>query len=234
MARAPEASSSVRESLAIARELGNRERVAAALVLLGTLLGNQGDLAPARACFEEALALSEQLGNVHRTASALGSLAVLHGREGNLDHADALFERSLALSRTQGNTNTIAANLCNLAVVATRRGTVQRARAFLAEALDLAEAMEARSLGLAVLSIAILVEATGGNFERAAFCHGAWLAECERQGSDVDLDQDLQAPLVARARATLGDDRFDEAAREGQRLDYAAALRALREWLVAG
>jgi hypothetical protein len=117
--------------------------------------------------------------------------------------------------------------------VAVRRDAVPRARAFLLEALTLAEGMGSRSLGQAVLSIGFLIETTAGAFVQAARCHGAWLSECERQGLDIHLDDELQAPAVERARTALGAEPFRAAEVDGQHLDYAAALGELRHWLAA-
>lgn len=219
------------ESLAIGRELGSKDRVVAALVLLGTLLSDQGDRANARKCYEESLALSEELGDALRLSNALGSLAVLSGSDGKFDEAEALFERSLALSRKQGNRNNIAANLCNLATVAVRRGSCARARTSLLEALAIAEDIGANSLGLAILGIAATLEATESHFERAARSYGARRAEGERQGFDANRDDEILMPLIAQARRALGEEAFAEAEAAGYRLAYAEAMAEVRAWM---
>ena len=233
MARRREAQAYVEESLAIGRELGSKDRVAAALVLLGTLLSDQGDRANARKCYEESLALSEELGDALRLSNALGSLAVLSGSDGKFDEAEALFERSLALSRKQGNRNNIAANLCNLATVAVRRGACARARISLLEALAIAEDIGARSLGLAILGIAATLEATESHFERAARSYGARRAEGERQGFDANRDDEILMPLIAQARRALGEEAFAEAEAAGYRLAYAEAMAEVRTWMAS-
>ena len=231
MARYGEARPYVEESLSIARERADKDRIAAALVLLGTILNDEGDRAGARICYEESLALSEELGNALRLANALGSLAAIHGSEGNFDAADAMFERSLAFSRKQGNRNNIAANLCNLSLVSIRRGIVDRARVLLLEALNIAEDIGARSLGLAILGIIATLEATAGNWERAARSYGARRAESERQGFSADRDDEILAPLIAQTRSALGEARFTAAESAGYRLSYAEAMADVRAWL---
>jgi len=231
MARYGEARPYVEESLSIARERADKDRIAAALVLLGTILNDEGDRAGARICYEESLALSEELGNALRLANALGSLAAIHGSEGNFDAADAMFERSLAFSRKQGNRNNIAANLCNLSLVSIRRGIVDRARVLLLEALNIAEDIGARSLGLAILGIIATLEATAGNWERAARSYGARRAESERQGFSADRDDEILAPLIAQTRSEFGEARFTAAESAGYRLSYAEAMADVRAWL---
>jgi len=231
MAERREAQAFVEESLAIGRELGDKERIAAALVVLGTLFKDQGDFTNARHCYEESLVLSEALDDAFRMSSALGSLAVLNGIEGKFDEAEALFERSLALSRRQGYSRNIAANLCNLATVAVRRGVCSRARTSLLEALAIAEDIGERLLGLAILGIAATIEGTEQQFERAARSYGAMRAEGERQGFDANRDDEILLPLIAQAREVLGEEAFAEAEAAGYRLAYAEAMAEVRSWM---
>ena len=233
MARHGEARSYVEESLAIARELGDKNRVAAALVLLGTIFSDQGDLARARTCYEESLILSEELGDALRLSNVLGSLAVLHGSEGDLDGAEALFEKSLALSRRQGNRNNIGANLCNLAIVSSRRGVVGHARASLVEAVAIAEETGSKALGLAILEISAVVAATGRDWARAARHYGASQAESRRQGFDANRGDEILVPLMTQARNALGDGIFSAAETAGEKLGYEEAMASVRAWLTS-
>ena len=231
MARYAEARAYVEESLAIAREIGDRNRLAAALVLLGTIFNDQGDRAAARRCYEESLALAEELGDALRLANVLGSLAILHGSAGEFDAAETLFEKSLALSRKQGNPNNIGANLGNLAIVATRRGMLERARTRLFEALTIAEEIGSKSLGLAIFGIAAAVAATGGEWAHAARHYGAAQAESRRQGFDAEREDEILRPLIAQARAALGDDAFVAEENAGLARSYEEAMADVRAWL---
>ena len=231
MARYAEAKSYVQEGLAIAREIADEDRIAAALVLLGTILGELGDRAGARICYEESLMLSERLGNSLRLSNVLGSLAVLHGSEGEFDVAEALFKRSLEISRQQGNPNNVAANLCNLAIVSSRRGMVDPARAFLCEALTIADQGGSKALGLAILGIAPVVAGTAGEWARAARYHGASQAERSRQGFEASRDDEILAPLLLRAREVLGAPQFAAAEDAGRHLGYEQVMADARAWL---
>jgi tetratricopeptide (TPR) repeat protein len=184
-----------------------------------------------RGCYEESLVLSEELGDALRLSNVLGSLAILHGSEGEFDAAETLFEKSLALSRKQGNPNNIAANLCNLAIVSARRGMVERARARLREALAIAQDIGSKALGLAILGIAAVVAATGGEWTRAVRHHGASQAESRRQGFDARREDEILAPLIAQARAALGDDAFVTEENAGLARSYDEAMADVRAWL---
>ena len=234
MARHADALGYVTESLRIARELGNKDRIAAALVLMGTIHNDNGDRSAARACYEESLVLSEELGDALRLANVLGSLAVLHGGEGEFDKAESLFDRSLALSREQGNPNNIAANLCNLAIVAARVGGIDRARARLAEAMAIAEDIGSKALGLSILGIAAVVAGSAGDWARAVRFHGASQAEGARQGFEAHRGDEILDPLIAQARESLGDAAFEAGRNAGLAADYAGAMASVRAWLLTG
>ena len=233
MGRYAEAQAYVEESLAIGREIGDRQRIAAALVLLGTIFSEKGELAEARHCFEESLALAEALGDSLRVSNALGSLGRLHNRQGDPEAAEALFERSLALSRQHGYRNTIAALQCDLALVSIRRNLVDRAAASLSDALVIAEEIGSKSTGLDVLRISAALAATRGEWERAARYHGTSLAESLRQGFAANPNDTVVTPLIARTRSALGEAAFAEAESAGQKLAYEEAIAGVRAWLTA-
>ncbi len=233
MARYVEAQAYVEESLAIARKMGDKHRVAAALVLLGTIFSYRNDLASARRCYEESLILSEELGHSLRLSNALGSLANLHRSEGDLDVAEALFERALALSRKHGHHNNVATILCDLALVSSRRGIIHPARASLFESLTIAENIGSKSLGLVILGIATELALTDGELERGVRCHGASEAEGARQGFVVKREDNILAPLIGLARNTLGEELFASAQSAGEKLGYDEAIAEVRAWLTA-
>jgi hypothetical protein len=109
MGRYVEAQGYVAESLAIARQIGDKDRVAAALVLLA-MVCPAGTRAAARGHLEEALALARGLGHTCRLADALNSLAELERLEGDLTRRSRN-EESLALDRKLGDRDGTAAEL---------------------------------------------------------------------------------------------------------------------------
>ncbi len=233
MGRYDEAQVYVEESLAIGRELGDRQRIAAALVLLGTIFSEKGELAEARSCFEESLALAEALGDSLRVTNALGSLGRLCNTEGDADAAEVFFERSLALSRQHGYRNTIASLQCDLALVSIRRKRVDRAAALLSDALAIVEEIGSKSSGLEILRIAAALAATRSEWERAARCHGASTAESLRQGFAANPSDTVVTPLIALARSTLGEAAYAAAENGGQKMPYEEAMAEVRAWLAA-
>ena len=120
------------ESLALRRELGDKQGIAFALHNLGIVAHQQGDYRGRRPCMRRAwpcsgswgtqgIALAQQPGDV---AEAQGDYA----------RATALYEESLALFRERGDTWGIATSLNNRGRVAQTQGDYARATALLRRA----------------------------------------------------------------------------------------------------
>jgi tetratricopeptide (TPR) repeat protein len=87
------------ESLAIAREQGDRETVTSIVHKLGIIDRNQGDYAAARTRIEKCLTNWRAMGNQIGTANALESLGDIAWHTGDNATARACYEHSLALRR---------------------------------------------------------------------------------------------------------------------------------------
>ena len=103
------------ESMAVAREIGDKASLTFVLILAGMVCETQGDRAGARTHLEESLALSRTVGNKHQLAQAVHALAELHRAHGDLDAAQPLYEEALALQRQLGDSYECAICLLNLA-----------------------------------------------------------------------------------------------------------------------
>jgi predicted ATPase len=99
MGRHAEACQYLEESRAIADEIGDRRRLAAALLPLGQVYGNLGQHDRARQVHAQAVGLAEELGNRRQLAAALNALAQSHRADHELAVADAMYARVLAIAR---------------------------------------------------------------------------------------------------------------------------------------
>jgi len=232
MGRYGEANGHLEESLAIAREIGDKGRAAAVLQVLGMTAIGQVDRTTARRYFEEALALVRELGNRHELAAALTALAQLHRVEGDLDAAEPLYEQVLELARELGDRESIAISLLNLAMVSIGHGSGDRARAMLLEVLAIAEEIGSKRTGESLLEVTAGLAALCGAQERVALFFGAAEAQTEQTGLHRDpVDEAFLAPRVARARETLGEAEFAATAAAGGALSYQGAMVEARAWL---
>jgi non-specific serine/threonine protein kinase len=123
------------ESLAIRRELGDKQGIASSLNNLGNVAWNQGDYGTARALYEESLALLRELRHRLGIAHSLNNLGNVAFHQGDYGTAKALQEESLALWRELGDKQGIAGTLNNLGNVARNQGDYGAARASHEESL---------------------------------------------------------------------------------------------------
>ena len=232
MGRYAEAQGYLEECLAIARDLGDKERVASVLQPLGLASLGQGNLLAAREYFGEALALARELGNRRELAAALNALAQLHRVEGDLDKAEPLYQDVLALARELGDRESIAIALLNLAMVSIARGFGDRVRSMLLEVSAIVDEIGSKPLAQSALEVCAGLAAFSEQWERVARLYGAVEAHTERTGLHRDpADQAFLAPLIARAQEALGAAAFAAAEATGRALAYEKATLEARAWL---
>jgi hypothetical protein len=116
--------------LTLGRELEAPSLVAHALVNLGALVLDAGDIQGAEALLEESLVLCRRLGERWVSTLALNVLAALALRRGDWDRARTVIRESLVGYRDVGNPVGIANCLDVLAVAATEREPLLAARIF--------------------------------------------------------------------------------------------------------
>lgn len=164
------------ESLAIAREQGNRRRVASSLACLSSVAFEQGDDIASRALQEENLAILRELGNRNGIATALNNLGHVSAVQGDIAAARALYEESLAIGRELGNRAHIAVALGSLATVASQQGEISFAEALFRESLTIARELGNRYVMARALSGLGEVAVVRGEFATAQALHGESLA----------------------------------------------------------
>ncbi len=220
------------ESLAIARELGDSVRIAAVLQPLGWAALGEGDLAKARPTLDEGLALARQRGDKREIVAALNLLGALHRVEGDYVHADALYCEAIALSREQQDRESIAINLLNRAMVAIGAGALDDARTMLLEVCGIADETASKPVGKAMLEVCAGLACSRDEWTRVADFFGASEARTDETGLKRDpADEAFLAPFVARARAMLGGEAFDDCYRNGGAWDHRDAMTRAAAWL---
>ncbi len=220
------------ESLAIGREFGDRQRVAAALQPLGLVLAGQGDLNAARKCFDEAIVLAQEIGNTREFATALNNRAQLHRLQGEFDAAQRLYEQVLAVVRDLGDHENVAIALLNLAMIEIGRGVTDPAQSMLLDALAIAAETGSKPASQSVVEVSAGLAAARGEWERAARSFGAAESHAALAGFQRDAaDEAFLGPLIQKARAMLPSRQFDAAEAAGRALSLEVALAEARSWL---
>ena len=234
MGRYEETKSCVEESLAIAHELGNEDRIADALRLLGNLNLAQGDLARARLHCEEALKLSRRLDDWLHKSRALNELAEVLRTNGELEQADALYEEAALLSRERADRGGLAIHLQNRAMTCIALGRLELARNFLREGLALVGEVDSKRIGLGQLVCAAGLAACFEEWDRAARFHGAIRTLLEQMDYRLErADETFLAPLIARVRQVLGSEAFELTEAVGRTLSYDEVIAEARAWAEA-
>jgi tetratricopeptide (TPR) repeat protein len=232
MGRYREAKSYLEESLVIAREIGDKERLAAVLQPLAMASLGQGELAVARGYLEEALALARELGKKRNVAAALNGLAQSYRIDGDLDTAERLYEQVLTLVCELGDRDSTAIGLLNLAMVSIGRGLGERARELLLKVLTIVEEIGSKPAGQSVLEVSAGLASSQLQWARAARFFGAAEAQTGATGLHRDpTDEAFLAPLIEKTRAALGAAGFDAAEATGRAVSYEAAMAEARAWL---
>ena len=232
MGRYAEAQALLSDSVAIARELGDEGRVAAALQTLGMAAMGQGDLSAARRHLEEALALQRSRGDKRRVAAALNALGQLHRVEGALDRAEPLYREGLSLVSELGDRGGIAVVLLNLAMLGISRKTTKAPAKMLLDVIRIAQDVGSTPAGQSALEVSASLAALCKDWESAVRFYAAAEAQAVRTGLHRDpADHAFLAPFTASAKDNLDPHTYVAADAEGSTMPYADAIEAARCWL---
>ena len=225
MGRYAEARGYLEGSLALARELGDQNRIAAVLQTLGQACRGEGDLTNAGRHSAESITVARAVGNPRQLASALNSHAQLLRQQGDLAGAESLYSEAVQILQTLGDQESEAIGRLNLAVVAIERRQTDTAHALLGQALQVATALGSQQLGQSTLDILAGLCAAEGRHDAALQMFGAAEAQAERSGlKRGSADSAFLLPLIERSQRALGEAAAGALA-EGKGLGYADAVR---------
>jgi non-specific serine/threonine protein kinase len=213
------------KSLAIDRELDDRDGMALSLWAMAHLARRQGDYRAARALLEESLSISRELGykdGIGRSLQGLGEVVHLQGDNGT---ARALLEETLAISQELGSKNGLAWTLYHLGSVALSQEDCERALALLQESLTIfRELGQKRGLAHDLEKLAAVAVAQAQP-ERAAPLLGAAEELCAATGlSPSPAERAEHDRSVAAVRTALGEAAFAAAWAEGRALALDEAV----------
>ena len=235
MGRYAEAQTLLEESLAIAREIDDKRRIAMALQPLAEASRGQGKMADAWRYAEEALAQARRLPDKRELAAALVNLAQLHRMTDQVDSAEPLYAEGIALLRELGDRESVAIGLLNLAMVSIARGALDRAPGLLLEVVGIAVESGSTPVGQSVLEVSSGLAAAHGDWTRTARFYGAAETQAGETGLRRDpTDEAFLAPRVAKAREALGTTDYAAGEGAGRALSYIEAMKEARAWLERG
>lgn len=214
-----------RESLALWRQLGDKQGIANLLGNLGLMSAYQGDLAKACVLYEESLAIRREMEDREGTALILHNLGIAIAYQGDHTKAQHILEEALNLFGALGDKQHVAMALNNLGYVAIHRRDYQSARALYVEGLGIRRELGDKSgIAFSLEGLAGLA-ALQGEAKRAARLLGA--AEALREAIRVPLPPVYRAEHeshVSAARSGLNPETFVAAWNEGRTMTLEQAV----------
>ena len=215
-------------SLAIWRELGDRDQQARELNSLGITHRWLGHLDTARSMLEESAAIAREIGSDYRLAGALTNLGQAESEAGNLDRAAQVLQEALALDRKQGDTWGVVLDQQSLAVVSLRAGRIAEANELVSATFDYVATSGDTGTLVAAIEQSACIAAELGDGMRAARLAGAAEAIRDQAGTPItQSDAAFLERFLAPARATIDRAAWDAALAAGRALTQEQAITLL-------
>ncbi len=209
-------------SLAIWRDLGDRDKQARELNSLGITHHHLGDVDGARSRLEESAALSREVGSDRRLAAALTNLGQLESDAHNFDRATQVLQEALAIDQKLGDMLGVALDQQSLAGVSLRAGRASEARELLSSMADYVISCGDPELLATTLELCAANAAQFGEALRAARITGAAQAVRQRTGIPIKQVETLEEFLGA-VRATIASEQWDAEVAAGRALTQQQA-----------
>jgi predicted ATPase/class 3 adenylate cyclase len=217
-------------SLAIWRELGDRDQEARLLNSLGIALRHMGDPDAARAALEQAVAINRTVPGSVRLAASLTNLGQLESAAGNFDRASEVLREALALDTEHQDLWGMTAGRHTLALVSLRAGRPAEARELLSGIFDHVASSGNTALLINTLEVAAPIMGDLGDPLRAARLAGAAGALRHESGMLItEPEAAMLADLLAPARGAVPPREWDAELAAGRALSQPGALALLLE-----
>jgi predicted ATPase len=215
-------------SLAIWRELGDRDQEARELNSLGIAHRHLGDLDVARSLLQESIAIAREIRNPILLAAALTNLGQVESAAGRFDRAAQVLREALTLDYEQGDLFGVALDQHSLALVSLRVGRPGEARDLLSGTFDYLTSSGNTAFLVNIVELSAAIAAGLGDPPRAARLAGA--AEAIRQESGLPQSPQEAAMLeeyLAPARDTVPGQEWDAELAAGRALTQEQTVTLL-------
>ncbi len=215
-------------ALALFQAFGDEQGVMRAMAAFGSSFISEDESRVRTRLLNEALKRARIINDDHYVALIANNVAI---REWNAD-ALALFDEAIAIARRQGNDIGKTLFLMNQSELLAELGRYEEAVPLLREALESQSHLSHRNATEGLVAVAAVLLGVGGDPALAVRLHSAAAAEFLQTGS-VTLEGEVDVRSVSRAalRQKLGDQVFDAAWSDGQRISLPAAVSEARHGL---
>ena len=180
-----DAGRTILEAKAMAEALGDRERIATALINYSAVPGQQADYPAALAALDEAWSIAEELDHDDLRASVLANRGILARLLGDYDAALETYTEALAIARRQRQRDTESRVLTNIGLVYAIQGHFREALDSYRASLAIRDTLPGGGdPGSTINNIGVVYE-TQGNSELALEYYQRALTIAERTGGDA-------------------------------------------------
>jgi non-specific serine/threonine protein kinase len=210
------------ESLRLGREAGDRWSIAASLLHLGNVAGDQGYHGRAVTLYEEGLALCRESGYAVVLADTLTNLGYTLLLQGDYERAAALNEEAATLYREQGYSKArLEFPLDNLGWAALLRGDLERAQSLHKESLMLCRELGNKLIAAESLEGLACAAGTMGQVDRSVRMFAAADALRRAQGvAQLPEERALREPHLTAASSQ----HYEGAWAEGTKMTFEEAI----------
>jgi predicted ATPase len=216
------------EALALHRDLDEPWGEAYSQMLLGNVASGEDDFATASRLTERSAAQFRELGDDYYARLATGNFAYHVQELGDLERARAVLEENVASSRAAHDERNLAGGLGQLGQVTIMQGRARDAYAPLTEALRIWRAIGDLTMAARDLRRLARVLVEQGHAEAAARVLAASEAIREETGQQEGWIPTVNQRIVDDIRATLDEEAFEHAWREGGAMSIDDALAQAR------
>ncbi|OQY27769.1 MAG: hypothetical protein B6244_09700 [Candidatus Cloacimonetes bacterium 4572_55] len=175
------------EALSLAEEIVDKNRIAAANLVLGALLYDKGNHEQAMTCFDISLEISQELDDKLVIAQSIGMIGLVCYRKGDYAEAMDCFEKELKISRELGNKQNISTVVGNIGMIYKNKGEYTEAMECYEKSLKISRELgDKKGIARAVGNMG-LVYASKGDYAAAMDCFEKKLKIAEELGNKKSI-----------------------------------------------
>jgi predicted ATPase/DNA-binding CsgD family transcriptional regulator len=188
------------KALALRRQAGDTQGVAASLSNLGVMARKKGDFDEAERLYKESLEILRDLGNLGSIASVLDNLGLVKQYQGDYKQADQLYGEALKIFKQEDDKQGISMALNNRGKMAQYQGNYITAKALYYEAQALASDIGDKLGVVGILSNLGDVANCEGDYEQAERFYLESLDLCQHLGCTQETAECLEGLTTAILR----------------------------------
>jgi predicted ATPase/class 3 adenylate cyclase len=219
------------KSLELYRVLADKEGMAKALGVLGSIEYFEKDFLAAQNAWEEALGLYRELADRRGIARVLNNLGYSIQTQGNIEKAQEFYMECLAICRELEDKWNMQHVLFNMGLVAYQQGNIIKAREFYEETLEVCRELgDKDGMAYALLSLAQVLLSEGQTVSSAQV-QGRGILMLKEVGSFLEpIEQANFDKTVAALQESLGIEKYERELEVGKSLSLEQAIAlALRK-----